>query len=389
MVERSPSSSAKGGRGASSTRSRDKAVADALAGVVGSLVALWVFYPIDVWKTRHAASSSSSNAGVEGAAENNNKHIPEYRQDNQDQRACTAVIAPETLSANTTDGLYAGWLLKSLHTSTSSFCYFYLYSWIVSKYKIMVNHRYGGHGSAYGNEKMSSSTRLLLSATAAMLNTFFTLPLDGWSARVQTRHTTTSDGSTSRSNGPAASDVDKKQDKSQDSDSELMLKRSDSSISTASSVVEEVTSLWKGLIPSLLLCTNPAIHYTVFDTLKQRILSKSAASTKGSPPSLSVLEAFVLGMVSKFVATIATYPLIRAKIMIMVTSRTSVLGCLLEEYRRNGLKGWYRGCHLQLLHTLLKSAVLMVVRERITRTTRRLVLGQQETPNDPPRQPPT
>jgi hypothetical protein len=33
--------------------------------------------------------------------------------------------------------------------------------------------------------------------------------------------------------------------------------------------------------------------------------------------------------------------------------------------------GLYRGCSLQLLHTVLKSALLMAVRERITHACRR------------------
>jgi hypothetical protein len=36
-----------------------------------------------------------------------------------------------------------------------------------------------------------------------------------------------------------------------------------------------------------------------------------------------------------------------------------------------GIRGWYRGCSLQLLHTVLKSALLMMVRERIAYATHR------------------
>ena len=37
---------------------RRKALADAMAGVAGSLVALWTFYPLDVWKTHLQANIS-------------------------------------------------------------------------------------------------------------------------------------------------------------------------------------------------------------------------------------------------------------------------------------------------------------------------------------------
>lgn len=56
------------------------------------------------------------------------------------------------------------------------------------------------------------------------------------------------------------------------------------------------------------------VQYTVFDQLKERLLkgklSKQAA-TESSPKALSAFNAFVLGAVSKCVATCLTYPAIR------------------------------------------------------------------------------
>ena len=57
------------------------------------------------------------------------------------------------------------------------------------------------------------------------------------------------------------------------------------------------------------------MQYTVFDQLKQRLLSRQNESNelgpKGSSEALSAFSAFVLGAVSKSVATILTYPAIR------------------------------------------------------------------------------
>ncbi|CAK9160135.1 unnamed protein product [Ilex paraguariensis] len=52
-----------------------------------------------------------------------------------------------------------------------------------------------------------------------------------------------------------------------------------------------------GLGISLLLTSNPAIQYTVFDQLKQRLLKeKQSKMEKGSTPeALSAFSAFVLG----------------------------------------------------------------------------------------------
>lgn len=57
------------------------------------------------------------------------------------------------------------------------------------------------------------------------------------------------------------------------------------------------------------------MQYTVFDQLKQRLL-KEKIKSKGdddasSAAALSAFSAFVLGAVSKCIATVLTYPAIR------------------------------------------------------------------------------
>jgi Mitochondrial carrier protein len=152
------------------------------------------------------------------------------------------------------------------------------------------------------------------------------------------------------------------------------------------------TYLWKGLTPALLLCMNPAIHYTVYDIFKNRLLTSHPHSTTPSSDTnhhhpntnqyhrrLSMSQAFFLGLTAKFVATIATYPLIRAKVILMVTSETSLWSALIKSYHNDdGIRGLYKGCDWQLLHTLLKSALMMMVREYITEQTHRWIVGGGE-----------
>lgn len=158
-----------------------------------------------------------------------------------------------------------------------------------------------------------------------------------------------------------------------------------------------------------------------------------ASSQQRQPPQLSVTEIFLVGLFSKFVATMVTYPLIRAKVLLMVnvveeeeeegtddednndddggvdggggsdintngnskhdsttarnkknrkdssssslsSSSVSLWSVLQEAYQKDqeGIKGLYKGCNWQLLHTLLKSAFMMTIREQITETARSL-----------------
>jgi len=175
-------------------------------------------------------------------------------------------------------------------------------------------------------------------------------------------------------------------------------------------ILRRWSKLWKGLVPALLLCTNPAIHYTVYDVCKAHVVRYKRTRTKPAAPSqvLSVTEAFLVGLVAKFVATILTYPLIRAKILLMLerddddeddageyeddddeneneedpkrkhraanvrpSSSSSIRALWVVLHRMYAtpnagvVHGLYKGCGWQLLQTMLKSALMMTLRERL------------------------
>ena len=79
----------------------------------------------------------------------------------------------------------------------------------------------------------------------------------------------------------------------------------------AHALVDVVSSgdAWRGLGPSLVLCTNPALQYGIYEQLKGTVLR---AWAKRGPPGrvageiLNPLPAFVIGAISKSIATVAT-----------------------------------------------------------------------------------
>ena len=379
---------------------RRKALADALAGVSASLAALWVFYPMDVWKTR-----------LQGSRSNNYYDDDDDKEEEEERRSG---IIPLTFVGSRTCFSFAGWHWKTLHTISSSFCYFYIQSAVFSWYTITTHHT---THTILRKRQIHASSRLLLSAIAALLNTFLTLPLDVIASQQQARRK-------NEENVKEKEDDDEEEEdqelvlventgsgSSDDFDEETIISRQQqqehpSTITSyfSSSLLKRLPFYWKGLGPSLLLCSNPAIHYTVFDSLKYRLLEQQQQRPSNQKKTnITMAEAFCLGIVAKFVATIITYPLIRAKVMLMLTTTShddhdednedtnkdtddqtekqkkkkknkTMLSCLLDEYQQHGPTALYRGLQLQLIHTLLKSALLMMVRERITRTTRRLLL---------------
>ena len=481
----------------------NEALADAFSGVIGTLVSLWCFYPIERIKTNLQAGKSLPTSLSSGSL---SKIVTDNKDSNTIQKNMEVYF-------DLIQQLFRGCLTKSMHATSSSFCYFYFYSWILSYHNNKQRLRIPRGGNK--PQHLRASTRLVLSAIAAMMNTIVTLPLDVLSSK----RTVESDGDNTESEistteikelednkklmDEAWNSLEKSEDKSapglststgssssssassgmemvfheacsrseelfslqnetedKENDNNISIFSSSSTTSSTSVLsnneeyklrwkerleqrksrrlrrkrqleqsatrneefpnsstrsdtnatsatnpisttfkatdefilsIRRMSKLWKGLAPALLLCSNPSIHYTVFDMLKSKTLTWKSlrhGSRSQKQTQLSVSEAFVLGLLSKFAATIATYPLIRAKVLMMVQedptpnadstslstpviSSPSLWSVLKESYYRDGgIPGLYKGCDWQLIHTLLKSALMMAIRERIIDKTR-------------------
>jgi Mitochondrial carrier protein len=378
----------------------EKALLDACAGVGGSLLSLWLFYPFDVYKTQVQAGQPADNQLSKWPARN----------------------FVTWLLHHSPAQWMAGCPMKTAHTTCSSFVYFYFYSRIHGWWTFLQD------PPIHGGDGLSVPTRLILTAAAAACNAFFTLPLDVIASRHQAVSIGESDhrsflnnqhGSESESapatglnctrNDSEAADCGVKERSINGGGASLDSEIHGSIQQQRLPIVEmlrallawtrhrvrsrlaKVLTLWRGLAPALLLCSNPAIHYSVYDTLKFYILKSRTPTVKPkSKNSLTMSESFALGLVAKLAATIVTYPLIRAKVILMVRSKVAdedlegcsgspsgiqlgdyqsptLLQCLMAEYQNHGLiQGLYRGCDLQLMHSLLKSALLMMIREAIS-----------------------
>lgn len=79
---------------------------------------------------------------------------------------------------------------------------------------------------------------------------------------------------------------------------------------TAREIIAEdgVTGLWTGLKPGLVLTVNPAITYGVFERVKGILIAAQVAA--GAEARLTPGRSFALGVLSKTLATVVTYPYI-------------------------------------------------------------------------------
>lgn len=361
-----------------------KAFVDALAGAMGSLFAAVVLYPLDVVKTRQqvAVEGDSTTEGEHHHQHhiNHQHHIHHHHHHGKKRPSNMFALCWVIYRAEGLEGLFAGLSSKMAHTLFASFAYFYWYAML----KQAAERRSG--------KTITTGMNLIVAAAAGALNMSMTLPLE----MINTRAQITASDSESDSDG----DVAKTEPKVEHKGMWQLTKE----------IYAEggLLAFWKGYIPSLVLVTNPSINFTVFDKLKLRMQQWKTQRVSGGGDvkrlvALTMFEAFVIAAIAKAIATILTYPIIRAKVLMQAqkthlesedaTTKTdasnpqaahkhhherkdygdSMLAVLQNIGAREGLPGFFKGCSAQLFNTVLKSALLLMTKEQIYTYTMRVL----------------
>lgn len=120
-------------------------------------------------------------------------------------------------------------------------------------------------------------------------------------------------------------------------------------------------TFYKGWQVSAILCLNPAITYVVYERIRQWIFQHLQVQQLGT------VLAFLAGALSKIVATLITFPFIRAKSLLntwtklhpgeSIPSLTEVIQKILNE---EGFLGLYEGIYPQLTKGVLNSAIMLM-----------------------------
>lgn len=299
-----------------------ESVSEATSGAIGALVSTTILYPLDTCKTKYQAEVRS-------------QHQQKYRK--------VSDVLWEAISSRQVLSLYQGLGTKNLQSFISQFVYFYGYSFFKRLYL-----------EKSGKKSIETKANLIIAAAAGACTVIVTQPLDTASSRMQTSEFGKSKG--------------------------LWKTLSESTWSEA----------FDALGISLLLTSNPSIQYTLFDQLKRRLLERKLhqRSNNSSPDALTALTAFVLGAISKCIATCVTYPAIRCKVMLQAAeseeysieeiepvAKKTISGAMYAIWKREGLLGFFKGLRAQILKTVLSSAILLMIKEKISKTTWVILLG--------------
>ena len=146
-----------------------------------------------------------------------------------------------------------------------------------------------------------------------------------------------------------------------------------------------IGGFYKGIEAYTVLCLKPAIQYTVYEQVKSIVLAGRRAAASGRAAvedSLTAAEAFFLGMFARIVATMLTYPYLRAKVMLQSTYgnakvKPTIPQMIGEQISHGGLTALYQGIGPELTRGVFSAALMMMAKERIGVVVRALIDGNR------------
>ncbi|XP_043188463.1 peroxisomal membrane protein PMP34-like isoform X1 [Amphibalanus amphitrite] len=336
----------------------------AIAGATGSSVAMSLTYPLDTVRTR--------------------LQLEEGRRADS-----TLAVLAQLVSQEGVPTLYRGMgpVLESLFCS--NFVYFYTFHGLK---RLVV----GEH---------SAPKDLLMAMTAGCINVLLTNPL--WVANTRMKM-------------EGVAELRSRAGDKRESQERPQSRRYTSLLDAVRRIgcEEGTAALYNGLVPSLLLTSNPAVHFVAYEASK-RYLERLHP---GVP--LSVTQVFLCGAAAKALATLVTYPLqaVQAQLryvplrlsfrrarrrrgrrsaphlspvpgppesparggqaggMVRSDGRRElrILRILALLFRRGGLAGGvYKGLEAKMLQTVLTAALMFVLYEKIAQFVFLLLLGRR------------
>lgn len=142
---------------------------------------------------------------------------------------------------------------------------------------------------------------------------------------------------------------------------------------------EGVGALWNGTFPSLLLVLNPAVQFMIYEGLKRQILR--GVHRELSSVEVFLIGAVAKAVATTITYPLQTVqsvlrfgqhrqPADQSKLL---SSLRSVMYLLINRVRKWGILGLFKGLEAKLLQTVLTAALMFLLYEKIASTTFRVM----------------
>lgn len=334
-------------------------LAEVVAASFGGAFSASALYPLEVLKTKMQAKSKDDDVASSKETSSNSSESEGSSDDMEvidtptDKNGGTRSSSSSSASDQSTSALtyakdlyqkqgiapfYAGIETSAFQSATEKALYFFAYTGFKNIYTFFA-----------GNQKMGATVNLLLGCLAEWAHLPITLPLDCWTTQIQTGD-----------NGKKAP---------------LAI------LMTMLSEGDGIRGMYKGIQAYTVLCLKPAIQYTVFEQVKSIMLIRKRLATGNNPNSstrkeadtLTAMEAFLLGMIARTVATIVTFPYLRAKVVLQSqkvidgdnTKKTNIPSMIAKMYMSGGLGECFQGLGPELTRGVFSAALMMMMKEKI------------------------
>jgi len=343
----------------------ESVASEVLSAMVGGAFSASALYPLEILKTRmQAETKSGGRSSTEAEEEEEEDDLPNEQEgaahaDAGD--AATAEDAPRQLSksdlkeryaAAAGEGMtsyaslmyrheggvapfYAGVVTSAVQSCTEKALYFFAYTFFKN-----------GYVDLTGTSNIGPVSNLILGCFAEWAHLPVTLPIDCVTTAIQT------------------------DDKNR------------GAFVLMGTILSEkgIGGFYKGIEAYTVLCLKPAIQYMMYDQVKKIILSMRPG--KKVDQSLSAAEAFFLGMFARVVATMLTYPYLRAKILLQsaygnAKTKPTIPAMISQQLADGGVGGLYQGIGPELTRGVFSSALMMMVKERLGVVVRSLIDGNR------------
>jgi len=336
-------------------------LSEVLAASLAGACSASALYPLEVIKTKMQAESKEEPANQNGKADNNSSVAHDTNvvekcetKSNKIEKLQRKSVEPGMIAfakgLYQTQGMapfYAGIETSALQSATEKALYFFAYTSLKKIYtSVAVNDR--------KRANLGVSTSLILGCMAEWAHLPITLPLDCWTTKIQT-----SKGNTAPL-GILMSMLSEK---------------------------DGLKGMYKGIQAYTVLCLKPAIQYTIFEQVKVLVLARKRllGKSKMGDEALTAIEAFLLGMVARTIATLAVFPYLRAKVMLQSQSncnnreggsnKPNIPGMITLMYETGGLSELFQGIVPELTRGIFSAALMLMIKEKISGVVKKALNG--------------